>query len=414
MNISHKILLALTTACLAVSFLSAQTTANSPYSRFGYGILGDNASGAQRMMGGVGYAMNSGRQINVMNPASYAYMDSLTFLFDMGLDLVRVNRTEDNTKNKEWGGGLEYITMQFPIVKGLAGSIGILPYSSVGYTFGSEIDNGTESHTGSGGLNQIYLGLGYTPFEGFAIGANVSYLFGNTYNDIYVYTEAGSTSLFEQSFEVRDYHLQFGAQYSQRIGRNHRMTLGVMFSPGKDLLGHAQVMKYDVSQSDTPDTLSRVSLRHNFSLPSTWGVGLNYQWQERLMVEADFTYQPWSKVKFAEMPDFSVTRFNNRYKGAVGLQYTPRERGKWVQRINYRAGAFYGRDYMKVGDNSVREWGLSCGFGMPNPNNKTIISLGFEYRHRQAHPNPLLKENYFSITLGVNFNEMWFFKNKIN
>ena len=37
-------------------------------------------------MGGIGYAMSSGRQINVMwNPASYACIDSLTFLFDMGV-----------------------------------------------------------------------------------------------------------------------------------------------------------------------------------------------------------------------------------------------------------------------------------------------------------------------------------------
>ena len=36
----------------------------SPYSKYGYGILSDNASGSQRAMGGVGYAMNNGRQIN--------------------------------------------------------------------------------------------------------------------------------------------------------------------------------------------------------------------------------------------------------------------------------------------------------------------------------------------------------------
>ena len=33
--------------------------------------------------------------------------------------------------------------------------------------------------------------------------------------------------------------------------------------------------------------------------------------------------------------------------------------------------------------------------------------------HRQAHPNPLVKENYLNITIGVNFNEMWFRQSKI-
>ena len=42
---------------------SAQLT-TSPYSKFGYGFLNDNATSAQRAMGGVGYAMNSGRQID--------------------------------------------------------------------------------------------------------------------------------------------------------------------------------------------------------------------------------------------------------------------------------------------------------------------------------------------------------------
>lgn len=69
---------------------------------------------------------------------------------------------------------------------------------------------------------------------------------------------------------------------------------------------------------------------------------------------------------------------------------------------------------MMVGTNHVREYGVSCGFGLPTLSTKTVINLGFEYRHRQATPNPLVKENYFNITLGINFNELWFLKRKIN
>ena len=57
------------TAAIAAGF--AQNGTMTPYSRYAYGMLGDHASGAQRSMGGVGYAMNSGRQINAKNPASY-------------------------------------------------------------------------------------------------------------------------------------------------------------------------------------------------------------------------------------------------------------------------------------------------------------------------------------------------------
>ena len=139
----------LTIAALAliVSALTglAQQSIGSPYSRFGYGLLNDNASSAQRQMGGVGYAMQSGRQINAMNPASYAAIDSLTFLFDMGFDFTSVNRREGSDKENSIGGGRDYINMQFPIARRFGMSIGLLPYSSVGYSFGSKIDNGSSA-----------------------------------------------------------------------------------------------------------------------------------------------------------------------------------------------------------------------------------------------------------------------------
>lgn len=120
------------TALIAPAMVSAQL-ADTPYSRYGYGTLGDNATSTQRAMGGVGYAMNSGRQINVMNPASYAAIDSLTFLFDMGVDVNNLSTTDGTQKGHKFGGGLNYITMQFPITRWGGGSVGLLPFSSVGY-----------------------------------------------------------------------------------------------------------------------------------------------------------------------------------------------------------------------------------------------------------------------------------------
>ena len=89
----------------------------SPYSKFGYGLLGDAATGIQRTMGGVGYAMQNGRLVNTMNPASYAATDTLTFLFDMGLDLTQLWSKDGENKGTAFGGGLDYISMQFPIGK---------------------------------------------------------------------------------------------------------------------------------------------------------------------------------------------------------------------------------------------------------------------------------------------------------
>lgn len=420
MKITNR--LSLFAAALLCITAVSQAQTNSPYSKFGYGLLNDNASASQRQMGGVGYAMNSGRQINVMNPASYAAADSLTFLFDMGVDLSFINMKEGavgdtpSASSTQKGGGLDYITMQVPIGQRMGASLGLVPFSSVGYSFGSEIANGVNSRQGSGGINQLYLGFAGRVFKGLSLGFNFSYLFGTTVNDVYVTADGStstSTSLFEQVMQVRDWRLQLGAQYNLDLNADNRVTLGVTYTPGKSLLGKAWVTKYDVDADQAPDTVGEASLKRHASLPDTWGAGISYRWQKRLFIEADFTYQPWSKVKTLDLPHFESTRFSDRWQIGLGAEFTPAVRGNYFKRISYRAGGFYNRDYMMVGDNNVREYGVSFGFGFPALASKTQINLGFEYRHRQAHPNPLLKENYFNIRLGINFNELWFFQNKI-
>ncbi|MCM1348254.1 MAG: hypothetical protein NC338_02480 [Firmicutes bacterium] len=415
MKPSNKTLLALIFAFTASTAL-AQIM--SPYSKFGYGLLDNNATAAQMQMGGVGYAMSSGRQINVMNPASYAAADTLTFLFDMGVDLTSLKSSETDaggvkTTDSQFGGGLDYITMQVPIAKRFGASLGLLPYSSVGYSFGSEIRNGLNSRQGQGGINQLYLGFAGRIVKGLSVGFNASYMFGNVINDVTVRTDGGSESLFEQVMQVRDFRFQFGAQYKFNLNTDNAIGLGLTYSPGKALLGKAWVTKYDINNDEAPDTIATARLRHNAELAESWGAGISYEWKKQLFVEADFTYQPWGKVKTLQLKNFEGTRFADRYQASLGASYTLSQRGGYFKRVTYRAGGFYNRDYMMVGSNHVKEYGFGLGFGFPALQSKTIINLGVEYRHRAATDKNLLKENYINIRLGLNFNEIWFFQNKI-
>lgn len=412
----YRIFLAAICAITMAASVTAQNPVMSPYSRYGYGFLSDNASSAQRSMGGVGYAMNSGRQINVMNPASYAAMDSLTFLFDMGVDVTSLWSTENGISEQNFGGGLDYITMQVPITRGLGASLGLLPYSSVGYSFGSDIDNGHVNRDGSGSINQLYLGVGGSPFRGFGIGVNFAYLFGTTVNAMYASTTTGSTSIFERSMTIRDWRMDIGVQYSFNVNPMDRFTLGLVYSPKKDLHGHTYGIYYDQSADNVKlDTVNAndTKLRGRYSVPETWGAGINWRHGNRIMAEVDFTYQPWSKAKYGTIESFESTELADRWRVGAGLQYTPSPRGSYFGRVNYRLGGFYNRDYVMVLGNNVRDFGVSVGFGFPVPGFKSVVNLGIEYRNRQATPNPLIKENYLNITLGINFNEMWFRKNKL-
>ena len=408
----NKLFAGLVALIAGTAVLFAQTGTMSPYSGYGYGLLNDNASATQRSMGGIGYAMNSGRQINVMNPASYARIDSLTFLFDMGIDLSNMWITEKNSNGNlsetNSSGGLDYVTLQFPLSKRIGMSAGILPYSTVGYGFANEIENGYTSRSGSGSINKAYLGMGCKLFAGLSIGINVSYLFGNVIYDTYAVTDGGSTSLYERKLQVRDYQLEGGLQYTLGFGYN-RLTLGAVYTDGKKVLGRMYTYAHDVDADSKMFEVGNEKLDDKYELPSTYGFGLNYQWRNNLMIEADFTYQPWAEVKYNGL----TNQFDDRYKIAAGAQYQPAARGSYLRRVQYRAGVFYDRDYIMVRDNNVREYGATIGLGLPIPNFKTVVNLGVGWLHRQTYPTAMITEDYINITIGVNFNEMWFRKSKI-
>ena len=82
--------------------------------------------------------------------------------FDFGAS-GQVSWFYDGTnKQRQMNGNVEYIAMQFPITRRLAMSIGLLPYSYVGYDFGESRTEGGlswgESFSGEGGLSDAYLG----------------------------------------------------------------------------------------------------------------------------------------------------------------------------------------------------------------------------------------------------------------
>ena len=73
--------------CLMAMVAMAQSSSNSPYTRYGFGELSDQQFGNGKAMGGISYGLRNGLQINAGNPASYTAVDSLTFIFDAGLSL---------------------------------------------------------------------------------------------------------------------------------------------------------------------------------------------------------------------------------------------------------------------------------------------------------------------------------------
>ena len=411
----------------------AQTSSNSPYTRYGFGQLSDQSFASGKAMGGIGYGLRNGLQINAANPASYSAVDSLTFLFDAGLSLQNANFQENGTKTNAQNSSIDYIAMQFRLAEGLGFTAGFLPYSTVGYKMSetSTISNSEDqygnatsqlsSHNGTGGLQQVFIGLGYEVVKNLSIGANFYYVYGDIAHTISTtFSNSNAfTSLWSEELSVKDFKMDFGAQYTQKFGKKHAVTLGAVYSIGKEMNsdGYRYLEKYNGTTllTQTVDTLSNVC-----GLPQTFGIGVTYAYNNRLIVGLDYTHQKWSDVKFpntVEDKQYLVQEglFTDRKKISFGAEYIPNpvSRG-YLNRVRYRIGAYYADPYAKVdGKEGAREYGASFGFGFPLFQSKSILSVSGQYVKVSPKVKGMLEENYLKVNVGLTFNERWFMKWKV-
>lgn len=431
-----KLLLATSFGVIATVTIQGQNT-NSPYSRYGYGVLDDQAIGASKGMGGISYGVQQ-LSVNPGNPASYAGVDSLTFIYDIGVSYNKAWLSQGDNKEGYNNGGLDYIAMQYLLSKKVGMSIGLLPFSSVGYQFGSTDKTGSVSSlktfAGSGNISEIYGGLAYSPIKNLSIGANIAYVFGNTtYNrtlDILNVSEANIETWYHK-LSVNMMKLDFGVQYVLPVNKDNKLILGAVFSPkvkssGKIESIHNVYTSAGVNIPAEGDTLSYRGNNAPTDLPMTLGAGFTWSHKENLIFGGDITYQNWEKTRYSQyMQDQMETgnRFNNRWRFNGGVEYSiaPRERG-FVKRMKFRGGLNYANSYINVMDSEkqlsgYKEYGATIGFGFPFLDTYTrrtsYINVNFEYKNISPNKSHLVKEQYFGISLGVCLNDLWFMKSKI-
>lgn len=427
-----RIILTATWVASAI-FATAQSGTNSPYSQYGFGTLADQSNGFNRGMNGLGVAYREGKQINFLNPASYSAVDSLTFIFDVGLSGQITNFEENGKKLNANNANFEYAMGAFRAFKHVGMSFGVVPFSNVGYSYSVTNNVGdtrsttyTNTYNGSGGLHQAFVGIGWELFKGFSVGANGSYLWGsfdksvvNNYSDPYV-----NTLSKYYSTEITSYKVDLGVQAAIPLSKKSNVTLGATYSLPHNLGADPQCLVIsNNSQTGVADTASYV-VRDGLKLPATISGGVMLNLNNKLRIGADYQLQKWAEVGF---PEYNVNNgvssyannekyFDDRQKFTLGGEYCKNVNSrKFFDRIRFRAGASYATPYYYVnGQDGPKEISVSAGLGIPINNvwnSRSLLNISGQWVRTSA--DGLIKENTFRINVGITFNERWFMKWKV-
>jgi len=408
----------LTVIILVHTVLPAQQRTHMPYSVYGLGDLVPKGFSRNHAMGRTGIGIASRSYLNNLNPASYHLIDSVSFFFDFGLNSSFVKyRTDINGTQHGNDINISNLAIGFGITRNWVASIGIAPYSLVGYRIQTSktIDGSPNQQfdveiNGSGGLNQFYWNNSYELFNHLSLGVNFTYLFGSVESAETIQAAGlGGDIIVNQSSYLKRLYADFGLQAYFSLNKNWNVTFGGIFGQK-----HGIKIKDRITVSNSLGSVSdeEISDEGTFNFPMYGGGGLSVVYKNSLTLAADYIYHDWSSTPSGH-PNYKY-KSNNIFR--FGAEIIP---GRYSQlgyfgTIAYRLGAYYEESYLEIKDKLIPEYGITAGLGMPFLQNRTSVNISYNYGIKGTLENNLVKENFHSIMVSLSMHDWWFLKRKID
>ena len=117
--------------------------------------------------------------------------------------------------------------------------------------------------------------------------------------------------------------------------------------------------------------------------------------------------------RFVEIDNAS---FENASSFSVGGFFIPKydSFSKYWKRVVYRLGLRLEQTGLVVNNESIEEFGISFGVGVPVGRLFSNANLGFEWGQRGTTAANLVNESFYSINISLSLNDRWFEKRKFN
>lgn len=429
-------------SCGAVMAQSSNVGTFSPYTMYGIGELATPGTISTRSMGGAGVAMRNATTINMLNPAGQANVMRKSIIFNFGVEgggyyLSQYTYGEDLRKSAYNNYNFRDIALQIPLASGLGLLFSVNPYSSVCYTSISSqqlVDVGQIDYvfTGSGGINEAKLSLGYRLYNKLSIGVAARYYWGTILRSFSAYpsvvTGSGTygSTLGSAEYSISKIMAQFGIMWSPLVKRDKILNFGATFDIGGNL--DPYVEKYVIGSSSYIDVVAQSYLGNEvLYMPTETTAGFSYQ-NEKWNISADYTYKTWGRnTELVSTIDGVEVGYNNTSTYKAGFEYVP-NRGdirSYYKRMGYRAGARYGDYYQNYNGVTMNECAVTSGVSFPiKYGSLSRLDLGVEWGmlgsrdilETTTGSMGLIKQHSFKISVGLMLfgDDYWFHRPKFD
>lgn len=425
---SKKVILSALLALLCGGVF-AQSNVDSPYSMFGLGQVRNKTMNTRLQgMGSVATALGGKNLINAANPASYAFIDTLSFLFDASFYAKSSTFSTSSLSEKASAASFDYVAMGLSLTRWWKVALGAQPYSNVGYNvvtsfYDEQLGNYNQTFKGEGGLNQVFIGNAFRLGDRFAVGANVNYVFGDSKSTTTL-TYPDSTYLISsrrsRDVMISSFMFDYGLQYQQPLGNGLAFSAGVTYNQKVNLKGSQTIYLRSLEATEDNTSTSAEYVidtifwdKNNdarFTMPQGFGVGVALHKSNRWTVAADFNWDQWSAFRRNGVND----SLQNAWRVAVGGEYIPTSStvSNYWTKVTYRLGGFYEQTYLNINGQSINNIGVTGGMTFPLPRSLSRANLALEVGKCGTKSANLIQDNYVKLTIGVSIYERWFLKRK--
>lgn len=415
--------------------IHAQEGTSSPYSFYGIGSLKFKGTVENRSMGGLSIYTDS-IHVNLRNPASYATENLKVFgdtnrpvKFSVGGSHNSINLKSNSTNDKTSATTFDYIALSIPMGK-FGFGFGLMPYTSVGYKL--ESYNGediTNRYKGSGGVNKAYLSLAYQLAKGLSVGVDANYNFGNIKNSTVAFAYDGDGNLLqyqsreENRSDLSGLNYNFGLSYKTMVAPKLQLVSGLTYTPKSNITSqNDRVFSTILISASTgqefpvesiQDVLSADQKKTDLTLPSKFSIGAGIGEPRKWFAGLEYESQKTSEFKNDFLGSTGVV-YEDGSRISLGGFYIPDYKsitGYW-KRLVYRAGVRYEKTGLNIQSESIKEFGISFGVGLPVGRMFSNANIGVELGKRGTTNNNLVQENFVNFQLSLSLNDRWFEKRK--
>jgi len=411
---------------IAIGNANAQKSSASPYSFFGIGDGNIIKTVEEISMGETGVANYSNHQLFLSNPASLSMLRLTTY--DLSLANRTIKVSDGTNSEKSSATALSYLILGIPVGNKAGFAFGLQPNTSVGYSLLQELKNSSNIVTetnlffGNGGTNRLFLGYGKKIYKFASVGVEGSFVFGKISNNILNRRDnVQFASQYETNSNVSGFNLKLGFQYHapMKNKKDVELHLGATVSLSSNYKNRGNELLFSLINNPVGAIISRDTIFNKAfngsvknPLKSTLGIGIgkNYNWNLSL----EYAHAGAFSFKGGALSNNNVG-YKSANRFSLGGYYLPNFNSvtSYWDRVTYRGGIKYKQSGLMVNNNSINEFGISFGVGMPMGKELSTFNVGFEIGKRGTISNGLVKENYFNFRIGLTLNDKWFNKRKI-